>query len=103
MIDHWTPAEKTAARVIFDRAVARARKEILDRHRDNKITELDDLWEYELEIREWRKEFHEVFQYKYSRLHLCFAICLRRGWLQVEELRGLSEERIESLKRILSF
>jgi hypothetical protein len=99
MSDNWTPAEKKAARVIFDRALENARKEILDFHRNKEIAELDDLWEYEREIREWRKEFDSIFQYRYSYLDLCFVISLGRGWLRNGDLAGLSEERIARLTK----
>jgi len=99
MSDNWTPGEKKAARVIFDRAIANARKEILNAHRDKKITELGELWDYELEIREWRKEIQLIFQYSYSKLDSCFICSLGRGWLRKEDLAGLSQERIERLTR----
>lgn len=102
MHDHWTCSEKKAARVIYDRALSKARDEILTLHRNKEFTELGELWDYEREIREWREDLDFIFQYSYSKLHYCFAICLRRGWLRREDLSGLSEERIESLERICS-
>ena len=98
--EHWSPSERKAARVVYDRALEKAREEVLDFHRNKAIAELDDLWEYEREIREWRKELDYIFQYRYSFLDLCFAISLRRGWLQQDDLSGLNEERIARLNQI---
>ena len=100
MSEHWSPSERKAARVVYDRALEKAREEVLDFHRNKTIAELDDLWEYEREIREWRKKLDYIFQYRYSFLDLCFAISLRRGWLQQDDLSGLSEERIARLNQI---
>ncbi len=95
----WSASEKKAARQIFDLAAANAQKDILRRHSAKKIHTADDLWTYELEIREWRKEIQTTLQFTYSSLPLCFALCLRKGWLIESNLAGLGDERI---KQILS-
>jgi hypothetical protein len=100
MSDHWSPEEKKAARVIFDRASARARAEVIERHRSKKISTIEELWAYELEIREWRRDFQMTFQYTYSALDACFGLALRRGWLTSNDLRGLREERVARIKAI---
>jgi hypothetical protein len=100
MDKQWSPNEKNAARQIFDLAVANAQKDILKRHSDKKISTADDLWRYELEIREWRKEFQTTFQFTYSSLPICFGLCLRKGWLIESNLTGLCDERIEQIKSI---
>ena len=100
MGDHWSTEEKKAARAIFDRAAARARSDFLERHRSKKINTIDELWAYELEIREWRREYQKSFQYTYSALDVCFATALRNGWLALTDLGGLKAERIERIKEI---
>jgi len=77
MDKQWSPSEKKAAHQIFDLAVINAQKDILKRHSDKKISTAADLWDYEFEIREWRKEVQNTLQFKYSSLPLCFALCLR--------------------------
>ena len=100
MDKQWSPSEKKAARQIFDLAVANAQKDILKRHSNKKISTVDGLWRYELEIREWSKEVQTVLQFTYSSLPLCFGLCLRKGWLNESNLTGLCDERIEQIKSI---
>ncbi len=95
----WSPAEKKVARQIYDLALANAQKEIVKRHFEKKISTMPDLWDYELEIREWRKHIRSIFQYTYSSLDYCFAICYREGWLKKSNLTGLSEDKIEYILR----
>ena len=96
----WSPAEKMAARRIFDLAVANAQKDILKRHSEKRITTADDLWKYELEIREWRREVQTTLQFTYSTLPICFGLCLRKGWLVESNLSGLCEERIDFITKV---
>jgi hypothetical protein len=98
----WSPSEKKAARQTFDLAVANAQKDILKRHSDKEISTADDLWRYELEIREWRKEVQNTLQFTYSSLPICFGLCLRKGWLVESDFVGLCDERIEQIKSIAS-
>ena len=100
MDKQWSPAEKMAARRIFDLAVANAHKDVLRRHSEKRITTADDLWKYELEIREWRREVQTTLQFTYSTLPVCFGLCLRKGWLVESNLSGLCEERIEFITKV---
>jgi len=100
MDKQWSPAEKMAARRIFDLAVANAQKDVLRRHSEKRITSADDLWKYELEIREWRREVQTTLQFTYSTLPICFGLCLRKGWLTESNLSGLCEERIDRIKKV---
>ena len=96
----WSPAEKVAAHRIFDLASANAQKDLLKRHAEKRITTADDLWKYELELREWRREVQTTLQFTYSTLPVCFRLCLRKAWLVESNLTGLSEERIDYIKRV---
>lgn len=103
MNKQWSPAEKKAAHRIFDLAVDNAQKDVLNRHSAKRINTIDDLWEYEREIREWRKEIYNTFQFTYSTLAVCFGLCLRKGWLAESDLAGLCEERIDSILKVGRF
>ena len=100
MDKQWSPNEKKAARQIFDLAVANAQKDILKRHSEKRISSADELWKYELEIREWRREVQTTLQFTYSSLSMCFGLCLHKGWLTESNLAGLCDERIDHITRI---
>ncbi len=96
----WSTDEKIAARRIFALAVDNAEMDILKRHAGKQISNTDDLWNYGLEIREWRREVETTLQFTYSKLTICFALCLRQGWLTESNLAGLSKERIDFITDI---
>lgn len=103
MEKQWSPKERNAARQIFDLALANAQKDMIRRHSEKRISTLDDLWKYEMEIREWRREFQTTLQFTYSTLAICFAHCLQKGWLTESNLEGLCAERLEQIKGISTF
>lgn len=93
----WSQKEKKVARRVFDLAVANAEKDVLKRHAEKRITSAEELWKYELEIRQWRKELSATLQYTYSRLEWSFSACIIRGWLKEQDLEGLRPDRIASI------
>jgi len=96
----WSPGDKKIARLLFDLAAAKAKSEILNRHEEIQIKSIDSLWDYELEIRRWRKEYCQLFQYTYSSLDILFATCMKRGWLVESNLKGFKEERVERILKL---
>jgi hypothetical protein len=102
-MDHsWSPRDKAIARRAYDEALANAKKEIFTLFKEQSIASTDDLWDLEEWIREQRKEMSSIFIYSYSKLELVFCISIRRGWLKLESLEGLSPPIFESIKRIVS-
>lgn len=103
MSDTWSPREKKAARAIYNLVMDRAEADFLARHRAKEINSPGELWEYEGELREERKDFQMIFQYTYPSLDLSFGIAMRRGWITEDEMQGLREERINRIKAISTF
>jgi hypothetical protein len=53
-------------------------------------------------LRQERRELDEIFDYRYSLLPLVFARLIREGHLDLARLNGLSEEKLEMIRRLLS-
>ena len=100
----WSPAEKKIARSAFDRALERAQARTMAglKARAASAPTPSDMWAIEDYLSRARREIDEIFDYRYSRLLLVFAILLRQGHLSEPELAGLSEEKLGFVRKLLS-
>ncbi|HXO32582.1 MAG TPA: hypothetical protein VN901_09550 [Candidatus Acidoferrales bacterium] len=62
-----------------------------------------DLWELEHCLTERRKEIDRKYDYRYSRLTHVFGKLLYEKRLSEEELRGLREEKLNSIRSVAQF
>jgi len=101
----WSKEEKKIARAAFDRAyereIAFIRKEattmLLNLKEDHEIWKLEEyLWKK-------RREIDHKYDYRYSQLIFVFATLLGQGWLKESDLEGLSEDKLERIKRGAEF
>lgn len=101
----WSPAEKKIARRAFDAALeTRLAALVADfKLKASAVTTASELWEIEDYLREQRREIDTIFDYRYSQLSMVFAHLIRRGWLDESRLDGLSEDKREDIRRILSY
>jgi hypothetical protein len=101
----WSPSEKKVARSAYEHALeaalAKLTTEVMARAAS--IATPTDLWALEDYLREQRRRFDELFDYRYSRLPLVFARLIREGHLDEARLSGLSEEKLEMIRRLLLF
>lgn len=52
-------------------------------------------------LTEKRNEVDEKYDYRYSVLILVFARLLREGWIELDDLKGLDENKITKIKKML--
>ena len=100
----WSPTQKKAARAAFDLAIARELKSIRD-HVETMLQNLPDdrsVWSLEDYLSEKRREFDQKYDYRYSVLMWVFPRLIAEGWLKVEELSGIGEEKVEVFKELMS-
>jgi len=96
----WSSTERAIARRAFDRvlqqeldAAIRATKEMAAR-----IKQPHELWELEHHLTELRKAIDSKYVYKYSKLVPFFADLVAEGKLGLEDLRGLSEDKLRYIR-----
>lgn len=101
----WSKTEKKIAREAFERAYERECSYLAGRIREkaNQIKKPDDIWRLHDFLTEKRKEVDKKFDYRYSVLDLVFGRLIKDGWLDFADLKGLNEEKIERIKRLLRF
>lgn len=60
----------------------------------------EDIWELHDFLTEKRKEIDEKYDYRYSVLIFVFGRLLREGWIALDDLEGLDEDKITKIKSI---
>ena len=101
----WSRSEKTIARTAFDAALGRELHEVIRKvkHMVNQIQQSSDLWDLERYLTERRKEIESKYAYRYSQLTNVFGTLLHEGRLDEEELRGLGQNKLKSIRSVAEF
>ena len=101
----WSRSEKIIARKAFDAALGRELHEVIQETQKmaSQIQQSSDLWDLEHYLTERRKEIDRTYDYRYSRLTHVFGRLLYEGRLREEELRGLREDKLNSIRSVAQF
>jgi hypothetical protein len=99
---NWSKAEKKIAKEAFDKAYQRESKNIIKEIKEYKLEQPDDIWSLSELLHEREKEINNIYDYRYSQLTMVFGILIKRGFLSIEELDGLSDEKLEQIRKIKS-
>lgn len=99
----WSAHEKKVARAAFDKAY----KEEMSRVRAatyemvKQCKESNDIWRVHNYLREKRREVDRKYDYRYSVLIWVFAELISDDLISIEDLQGLSDDKIAAIKRSL--
>jgi len=100
----WSHSQKKAARAAFDLASERdtqaIRREVEGMLQNSKDAGV--VWRIEDYLYERRQEHDRVFDYRYSVLIFVFAGLVRESLLSEEELEGIGQEKVETIRAMLS-
>ena len=101
----WSRSEKIVARAAFDAALKRELQEVMQEAKQmaNQINEPADLWDLEHYLTHSRKEIDRKYEYKYSQLTQVFGRLLHEQRLSEEELHGLREDKLNSIRSFATF
>ncbi len=96
----WTQEQKRAARKAFETALERECRavratvvQMLAREHDPR--EVFRIHDY---LSEQRRVVDRKYDYRYPVLIRVFAILLREGWIQEDELSGIGDEKVRRIK-----
>jgi hypothetical protein len=100
----WSASEKKIARGAYEDALESMLAKLVTEFKAKAAaaTTPSDMWAVEDYLRQERRELDEIFDYRYSLLPLVFARLIREGHLDLARLNGLSEEKLEMIRRLLS-
>ena len=98
----WSKAEKKIAKEAFNKAYQRESKKIIKEIKNYKLEEPDDIWSLSEMLNNREKEIDQIYDYRYSQLVMVFAILIKRGFLSIKELEGLSEDKLDRITKIIN-
>lgn len=98
-------SEKGIARKAFDAALKRELHEVVQEAKQmaRQTQQPSDLWDLEDYLTERRKQIDRKYDDRYSQLTLVFGKLLRERWLGEEDLRGLREDKLKSIRSYAKF
>jgi hypothetical protein len=101
----WSRSEKAIARQAFDAALKRELHELMQEAKEiaGQIKQPSDLWDLQEYLTQRRKEIDHKYNYRYSRLTQVFGRLLYEKRLHEEELRGLREDKLKSIRSTAQF
>ena len=101
----WSKSEKAVARKAFDAALGRELHEVIQKAKQmaNGIQQSSDLWDLEKFLTQQRKEIDRKYIYRHSELTQVFGRLLHERRVSEEELRGLREDKLKSIRSAAEF
>jgi hypothetical protein len=101
----WSRSEKVIARTAFDAALGRELHEVMQQAKKmaSQIQQSSDLWDLEHYLTQRRKEIDRKYDYRYSQLTHVFGRLLHESRLSEEDLRGLREDKLKSIRSFAKF
>jgi hypothetical protein len=101
----WSKSEKAIARKAFDAALKREFQDVMRKTKQmaDQLKEPAEVWELEHYLTERRKEIDRKYDYRYSQLTLVFGRLLYEKRLGEEELGGLREDKLKSIRSFAKF
>ena len=97
----WSKREREIARQVFKAAYLRecmAAMEVV-RNMVALIDEPTGLWQLSDYLTNKRREIGEKYDYHYSVLPIVFARLIVEGWMEYEDLEGISGEKLELIRQ----
>jgi hypothetical protein len=100
----WSKKEKSIARRAFENAYEKECAEIITemRKKANAASKPEHIWKLHDFLTEKRDQTDDTYDYRYSMLILVFARLIKEGWMKLDDLEGLREEKIEKIRYLLN-
>jgi hypothetical protein len=101
----WSRSEKAIARKAFDVALGQELHEVIQEAKKmaSRIQQPSDLWDLEYYLTQRRKEIDRKYDFRGSRLTDVLGRLLYENRLGEEDLRGLPEEKMNSIRSFAQF
>jgi hypothetical protein len=100
----WTYSEKKIARRVFDSALQKELTELISafKRRAQMSATPDDVWAIAESLLEQRREIDQKYDYRYSQLLVVFGRLVREKRIRIDEVEGLSDEKLSVIGRVAS-
>ena len=96
----WSKKEKDIARRAFEIALEKESLGLLSQLKEMAIAaeNREDIWRMHDFLTERRKDIAQKYDFRYSVLLAVFSRLIREGWLGLDDLAGLAEDKIVKIK-----
>ena len=96
----WSTAERVIARKAFDSALQSELRALIAevKRKAQRIKDPAELWDLEEFLAKRRAQINRDYDYRYSVLPRVFGMLIGKGKLAEQQLRGLSEEKLELIR-----
>lgn len=96
----WSKTEKKIARAAFEKAHEKECESLIKtiQKKASKLKEHDDIWELYRFLGKLSPKMEKKYDYRYSMLIHVFARLIQEGWMSIDDLEGLSEDKIEQIR-----
>lgn len=100
MDSKWTAAEKKIARRVFDYALNKELAALMLelKTRASEAMTTDDIWAIHDFLTRRRAQIDRKYDYRYSQLVYVFATLLGESWIEENDLAGLSEDKLKTIR-----
>jgi hypothetical protein len=101
----WSNGERKIARSAFEaaRQAVLAKTFAEFKARAAAAKDVDDMWAIGDHLQRRRPELEELLNYRYSQLTFVFGRLIVEGHLDIGRLAGLSDEKLEEVRRFVAF
>ena len=86
--------------IYSDLKYARLCKKIINDIKKYKLEKPEDIWSLSEMLLKREKEMDQIYDYRYSQLIMVFAILIKRGFLSIKDLKGLSEDKLDQIEKL---
>jgi len=95
----WTIEEQGLAQAVFDRAMARDVESLISdlRNRTLSLSSPEEVWQFHDDLSIRRHEIEGRFDFRLSGLLFVFASFVKDGLVSLEELEGLSADKLAKI------
>ena len=99
----WSKEEKKTARKAFDLAYERECTDLIKKiqSKAEKLSAPEDIWNLHDFMTKEIRNIGKTYDYRYSVLLRVFAQLIRDEWLDINELEGLSEDKLNRINNLL--
>jgi hypothetical protein len=98
----WSQTEQEIAEAAFEKARERELNSVIEtvQKAANSITNTDELWRLHDFLSSKRHEIDGKYDYRYAVLILVFSQLLKEGWLSLDELQGLEQDKLTKVSAL---
>jgi hypothetical protein len=99
---HWSPQEEKIAQKAFNKAYEREIAALIQEveRQAQQVQAAEDLWRLHDLLSAKRHEIDGKYHYDPSSILFILAELVQGGWLQLQELQGLNQDKVSKIKAL---